>query len=159
MTEQHLAKSDNTEQGQEIVEQIAQNPELLEKVLQTPQVSGAIALLVQQQISHSGPLPMAEEMSKYNEIIPQGADRIMKLAENEQRNRYAIPKWSLTLKGLGLFFGMASVSLVVWFCFKLIEKEQYGLSVTVMCSVLVALAGVFAIGKILPKGKDTSDDE
>lgn len=159
MTEQNLAKSDNTEQGQEIVEQIAQNPELLEKVLQTPQVSGAIALLVQQQISHSGPLPMAEEMRKYNEIIPQGADRIMKLAENEQRNRYAIPKWSLTLKGLGLFFGMASVSLVVSFCFKLIEKEQYGLSVTVMCSVLVALAGVFAIGKILPKGKDTSDDE
>lgn len=159
MTEQNLAKSDNAEQGQEIVEQITQNPELLEKVLQTPQVSGAIALLVQQQISHSGPLPMAEEMRKYNEIIPQGADRIMKLAENEQRNRYAIPKWSLALKGLGLSFGMASVSLVVWFCFKLIEKEQYGLSVTVMCSVLVALAGVFAIGKILPKGKDTSDDE
>lgn len=147
----------NAHQELDLVEQVTNNPELLERVLQTPQVSGALAVMVQQQISHSGPLPMADEMHKYNNVIPQGADRIMKLAENEQKNRYAIPKWSLFLKGLGLCFGMTSVALVVWFCFKLIEKEQYGLAVTTMCGVLVALAGVFVAGKILPQNKTNSD--
>lgn len=146
------------EQNQDIVDVVANTPELLERVLQTPQVSGALAVLVQQQISHhSGPLPMADDMRKYNDIIPQGADRIMKLAENEQKNRYSVPKWSLFLKGLGLCFGMVSVSLVIWFCFELIAKEQYGLSVTVMCGVLVALAGVFVAGKVLPQNKKTSE--
>lgn len=101
---------------------------------------------------------MATEMEKYNSVIPNGADRIMKLAEKEQENRYSIPKWSLFLKGLGLVFAMISVSLVVWFCFELINKEQYGLSVTVMISVLVALAGVFAVGKVmLPKTDKTEE--
>ncbi|MFD0965314.1 DUF2335 domain-containing protein [Seminibacterium arietis] len=141
-----------------IVDKVAETPELLEKVLRTPQASGVISMLVQQQLSHSGPLPMATEMEKYNSVIPNGADRIMKLAEKEQENRYSIPKWSLFLKGLGLVFAMISVSLVVWFCFELINKEQYGLSVTVMISVLVALAGVFAVGKVmLPKTDKTEE--
>lgn len=147
------AEVNQQQTNDELVERVTQTPELLERVLQTPEVSGALAVLVQQQISHSGPLPMADEMRKYNEIIPQGADRIMKLAENEQKNRYSVPKWSLFLKGMGLLFAMVSVSLVVWFCFKLIEKEQYGLAVTTMCGVLVALAGVFVAGKVLPQNK------
>lgn len=147
------AEVNQQQTNDELVERVTQTPELLERVLQTPEVSGALAVLVQQQISHSGPLPMADEMRKYNEVIPHGADRIMKLAENEQKNRYSIPKWSLFLKGIGLLFGMVSVSLVVWFCFKLIEKEQYGLAVTTMCGVLVALAGVFVAGKVLPQNK------
>ncbi|OOF77046.1 hypothetical protein BKG96_09080 [Rodentibacter caecimuris] len=136
---------------QELVESIINDSELLEQVLQTPQVAVAVSMMVQQQVSHSGPLPMASEMKKYDDIIPNGADRIMKMAENEQRNRYAIPKWSLFLKGLGLCFGMTSVGLVIWFCFALIAKEQYGLAVTTMCGVLVALASVFAIGKVIQK--------
>lgn len=131
----------------EIVEKVVETPELLDQVLQSPVMIERVAMMVQQQVSHSGPLPMADEVRKYNEIIPNGADRIMKLAENEQRNRYAIPKWSLFLHGLGLCFGMASVALVVYFCFALIEKEQYGVATTIMVSVLVALAAVFAVGK------------
>jgi identified by metaGeneAnnotator len=138
---------------QELIESVINDAELLEQVLRTPQIAGVVSMLVQQQVSHSGPLPMASEMKKYDEVIPNGADRIMKMAENEQKNRYAIPKWSLFLKGLGLCFGMASVSLVIWFCFELINKEQYSSAVTVMCVVLVALASVFAIGKVIQKDK------
>ncbi|MFZ7164578.1 DUF2335 domain-containing protein [Avibacterium avium] len=161
MTEQHqITEAEQSEQAKDIVETVAAKPELLTQVLQTPQAAGLISMMVQQQISHSGPLPMADDMRKYNEVIPNGADRIMKLAENEQRNRYTIPKWSLFLKGLGLVFAMVSVALVIWFCFELINKEQYGLSVTVMISVLVALAGVFAIGKVIhPKDSKNSVDE
>ncbi|HDR0955221.1 TPA: DUF2335 domain-containing protein [Pasteurella multocida] len=143
----------------DIVQKVVKTPELLEQVLDTPEASGVISLLVQQQISHSGPLPMAKEMQKYNEVIPNGADRIMRLAENEQKNRYSIPKWSLFIRGLGLVFAMISVALVVFFCFSLMEKGQYGLSVTVMISVLVALAGVFAVGKIVTPHTDKNTNE
>lgn len=78
----------------EIVEKVVETPELLDQVLQSPVMIERVAMMVQQQVSHSGPLPMADEVRKYNEIIPNGADRIMKLAENEQRNRYAIPNYS-----------------------------------------------------------------
>lgn len=155
-----LAETDK-EREKELIERVAESPELLEQVLQTPQAIGALTMM-QAQISHFGPLPMASEIEKYNSVIPNGADRIMKLAEREQENRYLIPKLSLFLQGVGLFFAMASVCLIVWFCVRLVEKGQYGYSVTIMISVLVSLAGVFAVGKLmLPKAerKEKEEDE
>lgn len=35
----------------------------------------------------SGPIPDAETLAKYNDIIPNGADRIMKMAENQSAHR------------------------------------------------------------------------
>ena len=44
---------------------------------------------VKQEISqHSGPIPSAPALEKYNEIIPNGADRIMSMAEKEQLHRH-----------------------------------------------------------------------
>lgn len=71
-------------QQQEIIETVVKNPELLEKLVQTPEFAGVLSIIVQQQVSHSGPLPMASEIVKYNEVIPNGANRIMLMAEKEQ---------------------------------------------------------------------------
>lgn len=68
----------------DIIEQITKKPELIEKVLKTPEVASFLSVIIQQQISHSGPLPLASEVAKYNEVIPNGADRIMTMAEKEQ---------------------------------------------------------------------------
>ncbi|WP_257657658.1 DUF2335 domain-containing protein [Parapedobacter lycopersici] len=38
--------------------------------------------------SHSGPLPDAETLREYSEIIPDGAERIMRMAEKEQTFRH-----------------------------------------------------------------------
>jgi uncharacterized membrane protein len=37
---------------------------------------------------HTGPLPPAEDLEAYGRIIPEGADRIMKMAEKEQQHRH-----------------------------------------------------------------------
>ena len=37
---------------------------------------------------YSGPLPPAEDLKKYNEATPDAADRIIKMAENEQIHRH-----------------------------------------------------------------------
>ncbi|MDG6896717.1 hypothetical protein A6A19_01580 [Actinobacillus delphinicola] len=107
----------------------------------------------------SGPLPPTSELQRYNQVIPNGADRIMQLAEKEQENRYAIPKMSLHIQLIGLCFGLISVMLVVGFCCYLVSKEQYGAAVTVMISVLVALAGIFVIGKVIPERHSASQND
>ncbi|OOF42312.1 hypothetical protein BKK51_12960 [Rodentibacter trehalosifermentans] len=76
-------------QEQELIETVAKDPKLLEKLVQTPEVAGVLSIMVQQQISHSGPLPMASEVAKYNEVIPDGANRIMMMAEKEQDANHA----------------------------------------------------------------------
>lgn len=62
------------------------------------------------QSSHSGPLPSPESLDKYNSIIPNGGDRIMKMAENQQEHRMAIEKKVITSQSnqsiLGQIFGL-----------------------------------------------------
>jgi uncharacterized membrane protein len=51
----------------------------------------AVARVFVRQISkyHSGPLPDAETLEHYNRIIPNGAERMMKLVEQEQAHRHS----------------------------------------------------------------------
>lgn len=62
---------------------ISENPKLFEGI--TPkkkqELLKAISFTSIQQRTHSGPLPDAETLIKYDSVIPNGADRIMKMAE------------------------------------------------------------------------------
>lgn len=40
--------------------------------------------------AHRGPLPQWEDLEKYGQIIPNGADRIMSMAEKQQDHRQAL---------------------------------------------------------------------
>lgn len=42
--------------------------------------------------SHSGPLPAPETLAQYSELIPGGADRIMRMAEKQLDHRIALEK-------------------------------------------------------------------
>ena len=48
-------------------------------------------IMVEQRI-RSGPLPAPEELAAYSQIIPNGADRIMKMAEEQATHRIALEK-------------------------------------------------------------------
>lgn len=51
----------------------------------------SLVQVTQTQITHrSGPLPPPEEMMQYNECIPNGADRILKLTELQTSHRISI---------------------------------------------------------------------
>ncbi|PHS68398.1 MAG: hypothetical protein COB12_00650 [Flavobacterium sp.] len=64
--------------------------------------------LVQQKM-HSGPIPDAESLAQYNEIIPDGANRIMSMAENQQAHRIELENKvtteQLNQSGKGQWFG------------------------------------------------------
>jgi uncharacterized membrane protein len=77
------------EQSQErlpadIAEAAAPNMECL------PQGNGAAVRSLVRHISHhTGPLPDPETLEKYNRIIPNGAERIMQIAELQRAHRQA----------------------------------------------------------------------
>ena len=64
---------------QDIVAAVKKDPSILEGILEIPE---AREMIVQQQKIHSGPLPAPEDIELYNKSIPNGADRIMKMAES-----------------------------------------------------------------------------
>lgn len=51
---------------------------------------GAEAVVQAVRVEFSGPLPHPQLLGQYNEAVPNGADRIVKLTENQARHRQSI---------------------------------------------------------------------
>ena len=60
--------------------------------------------------SYSGPLPAPESLEKYNKILPDGAERIMRMAENQSNHRISIENIVISgqvkQSGRGQIFGL-----------------------------------------------------
>lgn len=52
------------------------------------------------QTSHSGPLPSAAELQRYQEILPDLGERIVRMAEKEQDSRHKIENRSINAYNL-----------------------------------------------------------
>ncbi|GHU06287.1 membrane protein [Betaproteobacteria bacterium] len=69
-----------------------------------------------------GPLPPLESLASFNEIIPNGAERIMAMAEQEQAHRFESEKKYMnalvqdTRRGhwMGLAIGLSSIAASVY---------------------------------------------
>jgi uncharacterized membrane protein len=73
---------------------------------------------VSQQIRYSGPLPTASEFAGYEQAMPGAAERILKMAEEQQSHRHAVENKALEgslksrNKGQNMAFVIALASLV-----------------------------------------------
>jgi uncharacterized membrane protein len=74
------------------------------------------SLQVSRTTAFSGPIPPPELLEKYNDIIPEGANRIMLMAEKQQDHRMGLENrvidGNLKQSSLGLYLGFA-LSLVI----------------------------------------------
>jgi uncharacterized membrane protein len=69
-----------------------------------------------------GPLPHPSELAAYNQIIPNGADRIMKMAEDQSNHRMGIEKIVITSQQrqgfcgqlFGLIIGLVGLGLATY---------------------------------------------
>lgn len=66
----------------------------------------------QQTVAFSGPIPPPELLSKYGEIIPNGADRILKMAENQSTHRQCIEKWAVIGGTILSYFGVFCAGII-----------------------------------------------
>lgn len=63
----------------------------------------------------SGPIPPPELLGKYAEIIPNGADRILKMAESQSSHRQHIEKWAVIGGTILSYFGVLCALIIALF--------------------------------------------
>lgn len=104
-----------------------------------------------QAISFQGPIPPPDLLRQYGEIIPNGADRIVKMAEAQSAHRIELE--STVIHGddrranWGLVTGFTIGVVIIVLSFFLI-LYGHDVSGTVLGSIdLVSLVGVFVYGR------------
>ena len=79
--------------------------------------------------------------------IPNFGDWVKDYAKSEQQSRHYGLKKSFGLKAEGTRYGFASLLALLGFAIYLVEKGHVGSAVTVLLGTLVAIVGLFVIGK------------
>ena len=115
----------------------------------TPQAT-AIATLTQ-SVSFSGPLPPPGLLARYNDVIPNGAERIMAMAERQSAHRESLEakvvegNVASQARGSNYAFIICLTTIVGGFVMIGMGKSIYGISAVI--GSLATLAGVFVFAK------------
>ena len=104
-----------------------------------------------QSLTFSGPLPPPQLLSQYNDVVPNGAERLMKMAEAQQAHRQDLEKTvvhgNVESEKRGQWMGL-SISLVVIAAGTYLAATGHAITGGVFVGVdVVALASVFVFGK------------
>lgn len=104
---------------------------------------------------YSGPLPPPQMLEQYNKVIPNGAERIMAMAEKQLDHRHELESVVIKRRAsserlgthyafiLAIFFGIGAIYLL---------RLGYSIAgITVLIGEIVALAGVFITGRYMQK--------
>lgn len=102
--------------------------------------------------SFTSPLPPPSILREYNELIPNGADCLMTMAENQARHRIRIE--SIVIQGdtrrsyIGLWLGFFVALLVLLTAMYAIYAGEPVLAGAIVTIDLIALSSVFVYGSI-----------
>jgi uncharacterized membrane protein len=108
-----------------------------------------------------GPLPPAEELAKYNQIIPNGADRIMAMAEKEQSHRQNVE--SIVVNSVssqnkrGQWFAYSMAILAIFYSAYLINLGRDWFGISVICGDFLVIAGAFIGLRLWPSKGDNQE--
>lgn len=115
-----------------------------------PPPNTSIATLTQ-SVSFSGPLPPPGLLARYNDVIPNGAERIMAMAERQSAHRESLEAKVVAgnvasqARGSHYAFIICLITIVGGFVLIGMGKSIYGISAVI--ASLATLAGVFVIAK------------
>lgn len=108
-----------------------------------------------------GPLPPAEVLAKYNQIIPNGADRIMVMAEKEQSHRQNMDSIvvnsvsSQNRRAQWFAFSMSILALIL--SAYLFNLGRDGYAISVVCGNFLMIAGAFIGLRLWPSKSDDQE--
>ena len=110
---------------------------------------------------HRGPLPDAELLAQYEDVLPGLADRIVRMAELEQGNRHALERAEsqlpYRLAARGQFLAITAIVLVLAFAVFLVATGSPVTGGVVVGADLLGLVTVFVTGQ-RPIGSDEGHD-
>ncbi len=102
-------------------------------------------------LSYRGPLPLAEEIERYESVVPGSADRIIKMAENQQGHRHKIEDRTVWFIGfqslLAPIFSFLTIILGMGIGTYLLLNGVTGAGIAAMFIPLSTIAGIFVYQK------------
>lgn len=152
---------DNSNRSLELIELeqelISNNPQIFKGVSpeKKEEILRSFSVTLIQERSHSGPLPDAETLIQYNSVIPNGADRIMKMAEKQQEHRMKIENSVILSQSkqsnLGQWFGFLIGIIGIGCGTFLAYSGKTTVGGIIAGGTVVSLVSVFVIGKRMQK--------
>jgi uncharacterized membrane protein len=110
----------------------------------------AIAEFQRFEASYSGPLPPAEDLRKYDEVLPGAAERIMKMAEAQSGHRRDLEQRIIRIESrnsfAGILFAAAICIIAVVISAVLILRGHETAGTIIGGTSLVGLVSVFIYG-------------
>ena len=103
---------------------VSQSIEKEDIIRKTPQENKEILLGVSQSKFHQGPLPAPEDLFRYEKICPGAADRIIKMAEKEQKYLNKLRYKEYRSLRMGLIFGFISFIALIALTFSAIYYDK-----------------------------------
>jgi uncharacterized membrane protein len=160
MTKQTTAVNKPQQQNGRLIENVRaaveRDPEIARELTQIPQIQTFV------QTFYQGPLPSVDQFGGYEQILPGAAERILAMAEAEQRHRQALEIQQQTdgadihkvaiagqiqINKRGQWFGF-SICFAVLLLAGYFAYLGFGTAAAAMASLdLVSLAAVFVIGR------------
>lgn len=137
--------------------------EILDTDIAAPEKKRALVKMVVSMIKvHSGPLPDGDTIEQYSRCIPDGGNRVMALTERQQVHRHnmedkhltSVIKHTSTGQWMGFALAIAFLGVGTW----LISAGHELAGILISSIDLVALVGVFVLGKYVQKSGNKTKD-
>lgn len=100
---------------------------------------------------YSGPIPPADELAKYGQIIPNGPDRIVTMAEDQQKHRHKqedrVIRGNVRSQTLGTIFGFIFGMTGMILGYLLVSNGKDASGLTALIGSMVALIVAFIRGR------------
>lgn len=152
MSANEMIPANGGEHG-EIAKYLEKNaPEVL-KSLPKDQRKKLLSVIESRSVSrhYQGPIPEPEDLARFNEIIPNGADRIMRMAEEQARHRMSLEttvvsgqqRQSANGQWFAFLIALFGISSGVFLAIKGHDWVGYGIAGT----TVVSLVYTFITGK------------
>lgn len=101
---------------------------------------------------HIGPLSPYEDLEAYGRIIPDGANRIMQMAEKEQQHRHTREdendRAEIKLKGRGQWIGVTISGTLITLAAVFGLTHHDGLAKTILAFTIIALVSMFVLDRV-----------
>lgn len=119
------------------------------------EVARLLSVTVASVSIRSGPLPPSDELAAYDRLIPQGATRVLAMAEKQQDHRISIEKVAIksqhTQGERGQIFALIIASLAILAAVVVTLKGHDTAGVVLGGSTVVSLVVVFVTGRLMQR--------
>lgn len=176
LSDSPLSPTDQTDDEENLeTDELLADPQVQELLEKSPQVATKILAVIQRR-SFQGPIPPPDIIAEYENVLPGSAERILAMAENEQKHRHSKENKQITMdsreqdldekfmesefkqskRGQLLGAGMAVIALSI--AAYLAMNNHPNVAGIIGGTTVIGLVSAFVIGKVWSNKLDSKEE-